>query len=99
MDNDYCIVGQINKEGKPDGLVREVNIYGGIYEGNMTEDGNYNGWGIRYYGDTDSIYVGWWENSTMYGNGMILNSDWSINCAGWFQNGLFKEFKYDKVYR
>ena len=30
---DYCFIGQLNKEDKPDGVVREITLYGGIFEG------------------------------------------------------------------
>ena len=51
----------------------------------MTPDGNYNGWGIRYYGDTGDIYVGWWRNSVLYGNGIIIDGgDWTVKEKGWF---------------
>ena len=60
-DQDGVFIGQYDENHKPDGLVRAVNKEGYVYEGNMTQDGERNGFG-RLYHSNGSSYIGWWDN-------------------------------------
>ena len=66
----------------------------------MTSDGNYNGFGIRYYGDIKEIYIGWWKDSNMIGSGVVLNGDWTVKKEKFSKtksDQVYKEFKIENV--
>ena len=44
LDCEGVFLGQ-HQDGKPNGYVRAIDDGGTIYEGMMTPDGHYNGWG------------------------------------------------------
>ena len=46
MDIEGAFCGQHDESnGKPNGWVRAIDSDGAVYEGMMTKDGHYNGWG------------------------------------------------------
>ena len=52
-----CFIGQIDENGKSMGIVRLMNRYGGLYEGQLC--GDKHGWG-RYINSTGAVSIGWW---------------------------------------
>ena len=41
-------LGQYDPTAQPNGIVREIEGLAHMYEGQMTSDGNYNGFGVLY---------------------------------------------------
>ena len=54
----------------PCGVVRAIDSYGSLCEGQWSKDGQMNGWNIRYSGT--GIEIGWFKNSTLHGNAIRL---------------------------
>jgi len=61
-----AVTGQINPQGKIDGLVRAIYSSGYVYEGNMTPDGNKNGFGVQFFGSY--AFASWWKDNLYHGN-------------------------------
>ena len=64
-------IGQSDADGKPNGIVRVVYPYGHVYEGQMTPNGNKNGWGILYNGMY--LMIGWFADDCCVGNCIELD--------------------------
>ena len=62
-------------KGAPLGIVRAIYKSGDIFEGRMTMDGLFNGWGISYHSN-GSISSGWWKDSYLHGNGINFDKNW-----------------------
>jgi len=71
-----------------------------IYEGNVTEDGIRNGWGITYHNAGKYIDIGWYQEGKCNGNMVSIDtSDYSINdkFTGWHENNIRKGELNDDV--
>ena len=59
---DAAFIGQMNEDGKPDGIVRVIKHNGGVYEGQITPDGQFNGFGRDLFSKESlytTSYLGW----------------------------------------
>jgi len=66
--------------GKINGIVRAIQADGRIYEGNMTLDGNKNGFGVLIHSN-GYAYACWWRDNVFHGNFIgIMLEDMSIDC-------------------
>jgi len=73
--NEFVFTGQIDPNGCPNGIVRAIFRHGNLFEGNMTYDGAFNGWGIHYC-QNSVIQIGWWEDSYLNGNCITVTDQW-----------------------
>ena len=86
-------VGMWDHRDNPYGLVRSLDCRGALYEGQMTSDGKYNGFGILYQAsyadeDKDMIYIGFWKNGQRHGNSYHIEANsWKVKMKGWYNNG------------
>jgi len=76
-DNEFVFSGQRNKKGEPDGLVRAIFKIGNVYEGQMSADGLFSGWGCEYT-HTGFISIGHFESSNLHGDAYHLDQHWNI---------------------
>ena len=84
MKDNCAIMGQLDEDKRPNGIVRVIFGRGNYFEGNMTPDGHFNGWGIHYF--EDFILVGWRKKSQWNGNYSCYNAEDmdEDDSSGWY---------------
>jgi len=72
----YTFIGERDsKTHKPAGFVRMINMYGNIFEGEMTQDAKLNGFCICFLGSFNTIDIGWYKDNRPNGNWLRLNTE------------------------
>lgn len=76
-------IGQVDENNKPDGIGREIQKDGSVYEGQF-QNGIAHGWGREFYAG-GRYYIGCWKLGDYHGFGQRFEPDGTIIETGWFK--------------